>query len=1133
MSDERPPARDEDVLVLPSELRRRLHPRRGGHPGPAIKIDKTAAEWLLEQREHVPDPASRIATGASDPDWAAGARRYLAGEADPVGAAAVALIPWKIHCTAPGSGDGYDWAWEGSPATGRWVKKWAKNRGLTDERAFPPPEGGEEDWVRGDYGGWSRGGTVSDSLKKLQRGFVDAWSAEHGVVFAACALVELSTAAATWVGDAKVRFQAGKKLWLGQEAGRRMRTLLAAADDGDYREAVERLAEHRRTIPQKAVVSYLVPTRQDWRCHVDDGPIEPWLSVALGEPKRLAMDNALAWEDHPLDLLVTLADTFGADALPLFVQGLDGDIEPAERKRLLTVIGLMPFDEAFQALVDRADEQHVGSALTTAMTRFPARALRMLAAAGATGALTAHVRAHPELAAAMLPDLPAGPRTAVEAAVAADPRVPDAEPDDLPELLVRPPWTREARKPVVIAGLEPPGGQTMAWAPDERAAWSTPVLPYWAKPGTDWETVAERLRSEGRSWYREVELLLLGPEEVSRPLLAGWEGKPWWDSGDVPWARCVVARFGTDASELALQAAKADPAGCGELLLPYLNAEIAALTAGWLARRKSARQVAADWFGRHGVDAARMLFPAALGKTGRGRRDAEGALRLMAGRIGAEEIVAAARDLGAEAADAIGALVADPLEFLPDRMPAMGDWVGPGALPQILLRGRERALPVTASGHVITMLAMSSPGQMYAGVGAVREVCDGRSLAEFAWALLERWERHGAPAKDGWALDQLAWLGDDGTVRGLAAAIGAWPGEGGHQKAVRGLDVLAAIGTDLALMHLNGISRRVKFKGLKARAQDKIGEIAASRGLTREQLADRMVPDFGLDDDGSMTLDYGPRRFTVGFDEALTPFVLDQDGRMRKTLPKPGANDDPDLAPAAYQRFASMKKVARTASADQIRRLETAMVTRRRWTAAEFGDLFVAHPLVWHIARRLVWLAEDEAVTAFRVAEDRTFTDVHDDAFTLPGTATVGIPHPLELGGDLAAWREVLEDYEIVQPFPQTERGTHAFTEEERRSGHLARFEGLTVRTARVHALRHRGWERARHYELLRALPAGRHVQIDLDPGLASGGQDDEPEQRIETVQLIAGTHFGELDPVTASEILADLTSLPDTPPGG
>src|SRR5207249_887361 len=64
--------------------------------------------------------------------------------------------------------------------------------------------------------------------------------------------------------------------WAEGAAGRRMRALLAAADEDDYAEAVERLAEHRREPMQKLVVSYLVPTRQDW---VEECLALPWLSL--------------------------------------------------------------------------------------------------------------------------------------------------------------------------------------------------------------------------------------------------------------------------------------------------------------------------------------------------------------------------------------------------------------------------------------------------------------------------------------------------------------------------------------------------------------------------------------------------------------------------------------------------------------------------------------------------------------------------------------------------------------------------------------------------------------------------------------------------------------------------------------
>ncbi|MGH3379684.1 MAG: DUF4132 domain-containing protein, partial [Actinoallomurus sp.] len=497
-------------------------------------------------------------------------------------------------------------------------------------------------------------------------------------------------------------------------------------------------------------------------------------------------------------------------------------------------------------------------------------------------------------------------------------------------------------------------------------------------------------------------------------------------------------------------------------------------------------------------------------------------------------------------ADAVaGLLAAEPAPDVakgPSERPAPPPkipWADPALLPRPVLRGGGTELPVTATGHLITLLAL--PGTP--GLREVLDACTPESLAEFGWALFAAWRKAGEPSRNAWVLTQLGVLGDDQTVRRLTPVIRAWPGQSGHARAVHGLRVLAEIGTDIALVHLNGIARGVRYKGLRSAAEETIGDIARRRGLTAEQLADRLVPGFGLETDGGLVLDYGPRRFAVAFDEQLKPYVTDEDGKRRKDLPKPGAKDDPELAPAARQRFAALKKDVRTVASDQLRRLESAMVSGRRWTPAEFGDFFTGHPLMWHIARRLVWVSEDDAGrTAFRIAEDRTLADAEDDAFALVSTARVGIAHPVLLGDAVKEWSELFADYEIIQPFPQLGRPVHALTDRERAGGRLARFEGATVPIGALLGLTRYGWDRGEPQDngtehwITRTVDGGC-VVVGLDPGIQVGYPDLNPEQRLEQVWIGSGPgygwerrgdgrRFGELDAVTASEVLADLTRL-------
>jgi predicted DNA-binding WGR domain protein len=240
----------------------------------------------------------------------------------------------------------------------------------------------------------------------------------------------------------------------------------------------------------------------------------------------------------------------------------------------------------------------------------------------------------------------------------------------------------------------------------------------------------------------------------------------------------------------------------------------------------------------------------------------------------------------------------------------------PAALPKIVLREGT----VLAQDHLPRLAAVLKAGDR-AVIDELKQIAEPASLAQFGWDLFQAWLTGGANSKDKWAFTALGMLGNDETARRVTPLIRAWPGESQHARAVLGLEVLGEIGTDVALMMLNGIAQKVKFKGLQEKAREKMDAIAAKRGMTAEQLADRLVPDLDLEDDGSKTLDFGPRSFRVGFDEALGPFVVDATGTRLKDLPKPNSKDDPALGAEAAETWKAMKKDVRALAGIQILRL--------------------------------------------------------------------------------------------------------------------------------------------------------------------------------------------------------------------
>ncbi|AOS64159.1 DUF4132 domain-containing protein [Actinoalloteichus hymeniacidonis] len=388
------------------------------------------------------------------------------------------------------------------------------------------------------------------------------------------------------------------------------------------------------------------------------------------------------------------------------------------------------------------------------------------------------------------------------------------------------------------------------------------------------------------------------------------------------------------------------------------------------------------------------------------------------------------------------------------------------------------------------------------------------------------------PTNRRWAFTNLALLGDDEIVRRLAPMISVWPGDGAHSRSVTGLGMLQCIGSDVALLHLYLISRTVQYKGLAKDARKRITAIGTARGLTTEQVEDRLVPDFGLGKDGALTLDFGSRRCTVGFDERLSPVVIDHSGKISRSLPRPTTKDDPGLVAAARATFAGLRADVKAIAKDQIAPLESAMVLQHRWQLVDFRTFLVGHPLLIHLARRLVWMTQpvdEQQPTTFRIAEDGTFADVDDDEVLVAEDAEVMVAHPALLGGDPARWSEVFADYLITQPFPQLGRPVHTFSEAERTENRLTRFDGMTTYTSRVHALcrRNAAWT---YYSTTLCFPlvsgAGDVlVEIDAEDSFAA---------EIKWVRLVghrsdrdsADLPLSEVGPLDASELIQTLLDL-------
>jgi hypothetical protein len=771
--------------------------------------------------------------------------------------------------------------------------------------------------------------------------------------------------------------------------------------------------------------------------------------------------------------------------------------------------------------------------------------------------------------------------------------VADAPAADWPALLRRPPWKNRQALPVIpVLALQPlPPTARLHWADlqppqylqatGDLSDWLAREVRVSRDRSNQWMTEFPRHQPdapdairEGGNLHKALWMLGLRPELIDGTVAGRREIAGPEDFGMLPGTRWGVAEYIWQLpAPLAVAAFTHGPAvdhfmGDVARVRPILHAlgadalpglprflkqgsramfELASVIewdplAGWIAKgfhtNRWVRREAAAWLEHYPDTAARGLVPIALGEPGAAHESAQAALRWLHDTGHGEAVRAQAQAYGAEAADAVAQLLSiAPEDVLPDSLPVVPKTLPLSALPRLMLAKGGLALPQAVVPDVLMAMMLGKPDAPYPGLAGLLEAITPDSLARFGRALLAWWIGNGRPARERWMFALQGRLGDGETARQLYGLLRQWRAGLDRVRAYDAMAMLGEIGSDAALMHLAELARQTRYDDLRTRADRMLAEVAEQRGLSLDQLADRTVPDLGLDARARLTLDFGPRSFEVRMDDSFQPVVHDARGKALKTPPKAGANDDPGKAAAAATQLKDLRKLAKTVAATQIRRLEAAMCAQRRWGPDEFMPFFANHPVLRVFSRPLVWGlfdASDRLEGTFRVTAEGELADLHDDPVKLPENARIGLPHPLDfaaLDASLAgAWGQVLADYELLQPFEQLARQSFVLGDALRAGRELPQWAGRVVSNAALMGLETRGWVRevgdgGMVNSFSKGVPGEGQVCLRLEEGWFV--QDSPDGKVLQTVHGVAltGTErtLGDLPAIAFSEIERDL----------
>lgn len=615
-----------------------------------------------------------------------------------------------------------------------------------------------------------------------------------------------------------------------------------------------------------------------------------------------------------------------------------------------------------------------------------------------------------------------------------------AEEGELPALLREPPWRESpkvepraprTRKPRVVIDLaKPMTPLRLHWPSDARRRWVAHRLQDVLLHPDEDELATLRADLDAKN---ETRVNASCPKEILFPLLEDvpenvtlWHATPGH----------VLALYGEEALAVVVN-------GHAELLNDELRLFVespllAIVIAGHDLHRVSQIEAALRWIERYPFAAARGLIWAAFSRTS--KKEQAGAaigLRHLTARGHAGAIEEAIASYEREAAETWSDEAALEIRRIAASEPEQDKLLRAPKLPAFY-RPAEYRPPRLLSGKVLSLDAMQRLDELICAYATeqppwprfeeVRRAFDARSLAEHAWDLAHAWDLNNAPATSKWMLHAVRHFGDDEVVRRLTPAL---------KDETYIPAMLADLGTDAAAMELLTIHARMRRSSPSSRAAtqdlaritEHLERIVATRGLSAiEDLVDRFVPTYRVDDDGTIALDLGrdgPWRVT--WNERLDRVLLDERGEVASTLPRTKA--DPDKLRAAVTLLADLDEDVATIAELRATALERAMVTGRTWPYEHFREAWLAHPIMRHMARGVVWEARlaNGVFRTFRIAEDSSFADETDEHVELPPEegVMIGVYHPARHrpgAAPVQRWRAMLADYKLLQPFEQLAR---------------------------------------------------------------------------------------------------------------
>jgi len=236
------------------------------------------------------------------------------------------------------------------------------------------------------------------------------------------------------------------------------------------------------------------------------------------------------------------------------------------------------------------------------------------------------------------------------------------------------------------------------------------------------------------------------------------------------------------------------------------------------------------------------------------------------------------------------------------------------------------------------------------------------------------------------------------------------------------LSAIANINDPIIIQFILSLSRRYRTRSIQELARQLVDKIAQRNGWTTDELGDRTIQTAGFENtQGPTPFNFGLRTLQLQLSDDLKFQLLNEEGKVLKSLPQARKDDDEAEISDTKKWFSSCKKELKQVITQQTSRLYESMVTERHWPASDWLEYLHQHPIMFRLLQRTLWQVQlDGGWHSFRPTEDGALIDLNDDEIELPNQGAIRLLSGNQLNSEASkAWQVHLKDYKVKPLFEQ------------------------------------------------------------------------------------------------------------------